>query len=132
MNAQIPLEFRWSSPLGISAALLLGYGALNTLVGVVIPFLSRRTGTAGFATQPTLDLITILWLGFGLFQISLVWFGVRAGYPWAFWTVALADLAQPIGWIAYGVQTRDWSAPLFLYDAIFLLPAIILGWIGLR
>jgi hypothetical protein len=42
-----------------------------------------------------------------------------------------ADTAQLAGWIIYGLQTRDWATPLFLYDAIFLLPAAVLGWIGL-
>ena len=132
MSAQSNVDFRWLSPLGVSVILLLGYGVLNVLVGLVIPFLSRRTGTAGFASQPTLDLMTMLWLAFGLFQGGLVWFSVRAGQPWAFWTVIAADAAQLLGWVLYGAQTRDWTAPLLLYDAIFLLPALVLGLIGLR
>lgn len=132
MNPTPAFDFRWLSPLGISATLFLGYGGLNTLVGLVIPFLSRRTGTDGFASQATLDLMTMLWLAFGLFQLGLVWFGLRAGYPWVLWMVAVADLIQLVGWIFYGVQTRDWGAPLFWYAALFLLPATVLGWIGLR
>ena len=77
--------------------LLFGYNVLNTLVGVVIPFLSRSTGTSGFATQPTLDLMTMLWLAFGIFQLGLVWFGVRTGQWWAFWLVVAADAAQLAG-----------------------------------
>jgi hypothetical protein len=130
MNPPADFEFRWLSPLGISLVLLLGYGVLNTLVGLVIPFLSRRTGTAGFATQPTLDLITMLWLAFGLVQLGLLWFGARLGLRWAFWTAVVADAVQLFGWALYGSQTRDWTAPLFWYDCLFLLPAIVLGWIG--
>jgi hypothetical protein len=44
----------------------------------------------------------------------------------------VADIAQLVGWIAYGVQSHDWYAPLFSYDAIFLIPGAVLGWIGLR
>jgi hypothetical protein len=132
MSSQNAVEFHWLSPLGVSVALFLGYGVLNTLVGVVIPFLSRRTGTAGFTSQPSLDLMTMLWLGFGLFQLGIAWFGLRAGQLWAFWLLAASDVAQLVGWIAYGMQTRDWGAPLFWYEVIFLIPATALGWIGLH
>jgi len=132
MNPETTFRFHWLSPLGISVVLFLGYGILNTLVGVVIPFLSRRTGTTGFTTQPILDLMTMLWLGFGLFQIGIVWFGLRERQIWALWLLIAADLAQLIGWIFYGVQTHDWGPPLFWYDVIFLVPAAVLGWMGLH
>lgn len=132
MSAQTVGEFKWLSPLGASVVFFLGYGVLNTLVGVVIPFLSRRTGTAGFTTQPSLDLMNMLWLAFGLFQLGLAWFGLRAGQAWAFWFLAAADAAQLAGWVAYGLQAHDFTAPLFWYDAIFLIPAVVLGWIGLQ
>ena len=132
MNPSSAFNFRWLSPLGMAVILFLGYGLLNTLVGVVIPFLSRRTGTAGFAPQPSLDLMTMLWLGFGLFQLGVVWFGLREGQAWALGIVVAADLAQLAGWSLYGVQTRDWGAPLFWYDVVLLVPAAVLGWIGLR
>ncbi len=105
MSAQAAAAFRWLSPLGIAVMLFLGYGVLNTLVGVVIPFLSRQTGTSGFATQPSLDLMTQLWLAFGSFQLGLVWFGVRAAQWWAFWVVVVADAAQLAGWLIYDIQT---------------------------
>jgi hypothetical protein len=132
MNDQSTLTFRWFSPLGFSVALFLGYGALNVLVGLVIPFLSRRTGTAGFSTQPALDLTTMLWLAFGIFQLGVAWFGLREKQAWALWVLTLACLAQLIGWVAYGAQTRDWGAPLFLCVAIIIIPATVLGWIGIR
>jgi hypothetical protein len=132
MDVQSVSKFHWLSPLGISTALFLGYGFLNTLVGVVIPFLSRRTGTAGFTSQPSLDLMNMLWLGFGVFQLGTAWFGLRAGQNWAFWFLAAADATQMAGWVAYGLQAHDWGAPLFWYDAIFLIPAAVLGLIGLQ
>ncbi len=124
--------FHWLSPLGISVILFLGYGLLNGLVGVVVPFLSRRTGTAGFAPQPTFDLMLMLWLAFGIFQLGLTWFGIRQGESWAFWLVVAADVAQLTGWVLYSWQTKDFTAPLLWYNAIFLIPAAVLGWIGLR
>ena len=120
-------KLRWLSPLGFSVVLFLSYGVLNVLIGLVIPFLSRRMGTAGFMPQPALDLITMLWLAFGIFQVRVAWFGLRYGQSWA-----LGMLAQLVGWIAYAWQTHDWSAPLFLCAAMIILPATVLGWIGLR
>lgn len=131
MSAQSTFEFHWLSPLGISVALFLGYGVLNTLVGLTIPGLSRRLGTNGLP-QYRVDLLSMLWLAFGLFQLSLVWFGLQQGQIWALWILAAADLVQLAGWIFYGIQTHDWYAPLFLYAAVFVVPAILLGWFGLR
>jgi len=131
MSNPTPFEFRWLSPLGVSVALFLGYGALNTLVGLVIPGLSRKLGTNGLP-QYRVDLLSMLWLAFGLFQLSIVWFGLREGQRWALFVLAAADLVQLVGWVFYGIQSRDWYAPLFLYAAVFVVPAILLGWIGLR
>lgn len=130
MSVQPAFEFQWLSPLGISVALFLGYGALNALVGVVIPGLSRRLGTNGLP-QHRVDLLSMLWLAFGIFQLAVVWFGLREGQTWALWVLGAADLAQLAGWVFYGIQTRDWYAPLFLYAAVSVIPAILLGWIGL-
>ena len=78
------------------------------------------------------DLGCALWSAIGIFQLAVVWFGLRQGQAWAFWVIVAADIAHLVGWIAYGVQSRDSYAPLFSYDAIFLIPAALLGWIGLR
>lgn len=86
MTIHPPLGFRWLNP---------GYSLLNTLVGVVIPFLRRRTGAADFTTQPSPDLMTVLWLAFGLFQLGIIWIGLCDGQAWALWVVAAAVL----GWI---------------------------------
>ena len=111
--------------------LFLGYGALNAIVGVVIPFLHRKSHNPQPAVH-IVDLGCALWLAFGIFQLGVVWFGLRQGQAWAFWVIVAADIAQLVGWIAYGVQSRDWYAPLFFYDAIFLIPAAVLGWFELR
>ena len=73
-----------------------------------------------------------LWLGLGILQSAVVWFGLHDGQVWALWVVAAAELAQLAGWIAFGVQTRDWYAPLFIVNAIIIVPATVLGWIGLH
>ena len=126
-----PTDFQWLSPLGLSAAIFLGYGVLNVLVGLAIPFLhrsSRRPEPAPYI----IDMWAFLLLAFGVFQIYTTWYGLQAENLSAALTLAVADVSQLTGWILYGRRTRDWGAPLFLYPAIFLLPAFVLAWIGLR
>ena len=103
MSGQTSFEFHWLSSLGISVALFLGYGALNAIVGVVIPFLHRKSHNPQPAVH-IVDLGCALWLAFGIFQLGVVWFGLRQGQAWALWTVASADLAQLIGWGLYAVR----------------------------
>ena len=81
-----------------------------------------------------------LWLAFGIFQISLVWFGMRDGQVWAFWTVVCANVAALVGWllVALAYAQKGVAFGLDLPPIVFLLPmflvpvASILGWIGLR
>lgn len=124
-------NFRWLSALGASAGLFLGYAILNILVGVAIPFVTRRVGTSGWP-QPAVDLMSGLWLAIGILLLGVTWFGLRLGQGWALWVAAGAGLAQLAGWIVCSRQTGDWFAPLFIYDALTLLPAILLGWQGLH
>jgi hypothetical protein len=169
MNSQIAAEFRWLSPLGISVILFSLYGLLSLVVGVVIPlilrkatdlpgnilFLSQRTDTTLFGRVPseliaedsvlaTLRFLMINWLGglwlcFGIFQLALTWFGLRAGQVWALVTLTLADLLL----IPYFVRIiRVYTGrgvhpnmvelpPLFSLQVIVPIAAI-LGWIGLN
>lgn len=81
-----------------------------------------------------------LWLAFGIFETALVWFGVREGLAWAFWTVVLCNVAVLAGWavIAWQFVRRgvllgfDLPPIAFLYAAIITPIAAVLGWIGLR
>ncbi len=81
-----------------------------------------------------------LWLAFGIFQVALVWFGMRNGEAWAFWTVVLANVAALAGWVLVAIPFVQKGVPLGfdLPPVVFLLPmfvvpvATILGWIGLR
>ena len=69
-------DVSWLSPLGISITLFLVYGALNVIVGLVIPIISRRLSSSGWP-QATIDLMSGLWLGLGILQSAVVWFGLE-------------------------------------------------------
>ena len=120
-------DFRWGSTLGISVVLFLAFGALNVLIGVLIPvfvrpdrltsnilFTSTRPDTALFGASPEmlmaqdrplgmLRYVMTLWLGglfvgFGVLQVAGAWFGLRAGHTWALWSLTVADLAIAPFW----------------------------------
>ena len=81
-----------------------------------------------------------LWLAFGIFQVALVWFGMRNGEAWAFWTVVLANVAALAGWVLVALPFVQKGVPLGLDlpPVVFLWPmfsvpvATLLGWMGLR
>ena len=105
-------DFRWASPLGAGVALFVGWGALNLVIGLLVPIVGRgetlvadilvlspRTDAAMFGADPAqlvrefppllaLQRVLIVWLGsalaaFGLLVIAVAYFGLRGGAPWA-------------------------------------------------
>ena len=84
------------------------YGALNTLVGVAVPFVTRRVGPGPWP-QSTVDLMCGLWLACGLLLLGVTWFGMRAGHSWALWLAAGTMAAQLAGWIAYVDEMHDYA-----------------------
>ena len=79
------------------------------------------------------------WLSFGVFEVALVWFGVRQGLVWAFWTVVFSNLVVLAGFasvarefIRRNVRLGFDLPPVALYALICTPIAIVLGFIGLR
>ncbi len=127
----------------------------NREVFGVILIISARTDTIVFGqapqellkTDPSLaQFRTILYfmlaglmLLAGSFQIAITWFGLRQGQVWAlaaltigglavlpYWYMALRPYFQP------GVNLTLGDTPPFMWvPAALLLPAVVLGWIGL-
>jgi len=72
--------------------------------------------------------------------ISLSWFGLRQGQGWALVALSLGGFAVlPFWWMALqpyfqkGVLlTLADLPPLMLIPGLLLVPAVVLGWIGLR
>ena len=129
---------------------------LNTEIDQQILIISNRTDSIVFGRAPSelrrddpalARLRTILFTIMGgllfvagFFLIALTWFGLRQGQTWAlaaltiggmvvfpYWFLALRPYFQP------GVNLTLADMPPFMWvPAVLLLPAVVLGWIGLR
>lgn len=124
-----------------------GWGGLILSARADSAFLGRPVGEMVQEDQMLTTVVdclmnvsACLWLAFGIFETALIWFGVREGLAWAFWTVVLANLAVLAGWasiswqfIRRGVRLGfDLPPVAFLYAAIITPIAAVLGWIGLH
>lgn len=163
-----PGAARWSSPLGMSAAMFLLSGALYALIGVLTPvmmdtdlgrqllMMSPRTDALLFGAEPSAILdsnpemvqLREVMAGFvggilvaiGVLIATVAWFGLRARQPWALIALSATGLLVLPFWylsfrpylaagIAFGLSDLP---PIFWIPAGLLLPAAILGAVGLR
>jgi len=168
MNTSATFSFQWLSPMGTSVALFIIFGLMGLLFGIGIPIISRRAPQFRsivtsrqadarlfghspeelFKQDPILetmyyaktDWLSGMWMGFGLLQLGLTWFGLRNGQHWALWTLTIGDIATAfysilVLWPYYsqGVPITLFDLPpVFLYPMILIPIAAVLGWIGLR
>jgi len=129
---------------------------VNSEFGKKILIISNRTDTELFGTEPSEllrnnpELAEFRTLFFsnaggsliiiGIFIISLTWFGLKQNELWAFITLVITGLiVLPFWYLTFrqyihaGISfTFSDLPPVFWIPATILLPAIILGWIGLR
>ena len=158
----------WFSPLGISVSMFLLSGFLHVLIGGLTPFLfnsdfgrkilffSNRTDAEYFGTEPEAllaknqDLVRMrrilpgfcgaALLALGIFIMSLSWFALGRGQPWALWTLGVCGLVTFMGWclslwpyhqagIRFALADLP---PLFWIPGLLLLPSLLLGWMGLK
>lgn len=128
---------------------------LNRRGGSEILFVSHSTDTAYFGGSPSdllasdaallkfrTMLLTVV-AGFlllaGFTFIFLAWFGLRSGQVWALVALAISGLLALICWglalfpyFQSGISVTIADLPPFMWVPAFLiLPAIILGWLGL-
>ena len=124
--------------------------------GADIIFVSHRTDTAYFDApssqlvspgSPLSKLRTLLFtvmsgllLLAGCLFVFVAWFGLRRGQAWALVSLGLAGLPAIAYWavalLPYfrsGIRVTLGDLPPFMWiPAMLILPATILGWIGLR
>jgi len=118
-------------------------------------FVSHSTDSAYFGASPSellastpaiaklrTLLLTVI-AGFLLLSGSafmlLAWYGLRTGQPWALGTLAIGAVLAIVWWtlalLPYfrsGIRVTLGDLPPFMWiPAILVLPAAILGWIGL-
>jgi hypothetical protein len=154
VNASSTFSFQWLSPLGISVALFLLYGAWHVLVGIFFPIYGRTGGSfKALITSERADMVVFgkppaillredsalatvrqsmadwqsgLWFCFGIFQIALARFALRQGQRWAIWTLTLADLGM-IPFVGLYLQPiLRASAPWGLFDPPPILMTAVL------
>ena len=158
---------RWTSPLGVSVLLFIAIGALWIVIGLLaVPlhkranpdylFVSTPTDTAYFGGIPSelappgsalaklrtllLTVISGLLVVAGVLVVSVAWFALREGHPWALATLAVG-LAFAVGFWALALLpyfqaqipvTLGDLPPFMWVPAALLIPATVLGWIGLH
>jgi hypothetical protein len=79
------------------------------------------------------------YLAAGCLFLTITWFGLREGRAWAFTTLTGCSLAMlPFYYLALrpyfrpGVNLTLFDIPPFMWvPAVLLIPAVVLGWIGL-
>lgn len=121
-----------------------------------IVFVSTRTDTAYFgdtpshllSSDPALDrfrtqMLTVI-AGFlllaGTLFIAVAWFGLRTRSSWALVALALGGVLAVTFWVVAllpyfraGVRLTFADAPPFIWvPGILIVPASVLGWIGIR
>ena len=161
-------DFNWLSPLGISVALFLLYGAVYVLIGAFTPVMadsdigrrtlviSNRTDRIVFGDSPEnllrndpaltklrttiFNMLAGMLVAAGILVIAVAWFGLRQKQAWALGALALAGIAVlPFWWLVFrpyfqaGAPVGFFDIPPFMWvPGVLLIPAVVLGWIGLQ
>ena len=129
---------------------------VNSEFGRRILIISNRTDTELFGTEPSEllqknpELAKFRTLFFsnaggsliviGIFILSMAWFGLRQHEFWAFLTLTITSIIvipfwyltfQPYLQAGISINFSD-LPPIFWIPTLVLIPAIVLGWVGLR
>jgi len=129
---------------------------LDSSLGRSILFISTRTDTELFGKSPTeilaqnpemVQLRSVLkgvmggWITvIGMLILAVTWYGLRAKAMWALSTLVLTGGIMIVFWyvtfrpyITAGISFHlSDLPPIFWIPAVMLIPAGILGWVGIR
>jgi hypothetical protein len=149
-------DFHWLSPLGISVALFLLYGAVYFLIGALAPVMqntaigrqatisnpAKDSALLGSATPDLLqaspallklrtmllNMIGGLLVTAGILVLAVTWFGLRQGQGWALGTLALAGLAVfPFWWLVFRPFGEAGIRVGLDWPPFMLVPTVLLG-----
>ena len=161
-------KFSWKSLLGLSVLLFLLYGIFNVFAAIKVPTALHSMGSGAMGglivsnsadakvlgqdlmSLPTtnqalndylvayMDTMCMMMMGFGIFQVAIVWFALRKRQLWALWTLALADLSFIPYWMniaqtysKYGISNGEvWAAfgSFFYVVIVAVVVATIAGY----
>ncbi len=156
MTSQLMLEFRWLSPLGISVALFMIYGAFYVLIGALTPVMmntqigqqvtfssSKKDSvllggplTELLQTSPALakirrmllNVIGGLLVAAGILVMTVTWFGLKQAQVWALVALALAGVVVlPFWWLVFRPFAEAGIAVGLDLPPFMLLPGILLA-----
>ncbi len=129
---------------------------LNAKIGGQALIITSRTDAVVFGGSPAdllqaspalaqlrtilLTIIGGLLVAAGSLFVALAWFGVRQGQTWALGSLTLAGIVVLPFWLLVLWPYFQKGAPIALIDvppfmwvpAALLIPAAVMGWIGLR
>lgn len=129
---------------------------MDTAMGKSILIISSRTDTEFYGAEPASLIAGAPWFAklrsvvswgagamiliVGLFIIALAWFGLRSFQPWALTILGITGALEILGWLMtlrpYHLAGIRFSLsdlpPVFWIPAALLLPALILGMMGLK
>ena len=112
----------------------------SLLFGSAPPDLLRGNRSLATFRSIAVNIIAGLLVAAGILIIAVAWFGLRGGQAWALGALVIAGMAVlPFWWVAFRPYGSA-GIPLWLGDippfmtipAALLVPAAILGWLGLR
>jgi hypothetical protein len=84
--------------------------------------------------------VAALLVGIGTLELTVAWFGLRAGEKWALAALAISGLVMlPILYLSFApfreagvsIALREWP-PYQWVPAVLIWPATVLGYLGLR
>jgi hypothetical protein len=156
VNSPSTFSFQWLSPLGISVALFLLYGAVYLLIGALtpimmnteigqqvtvsstekddallggpLPALLRASPALAKLRTMLLSMIGGLLVTAGILVLTVTWFGLRQGQGWALAALALAGVAVfPFWWLVFRPFGEAGIRVGLDWPPFMLIPTVLLG-----
>ena len=111
----------------------------NALLGGRTPDLLKANPALAKVRAMLLNMVGGLLVAAGILVLAVAWFGLRQGQTWALAALGLAGVSVfPFWWFVFrpfaeaGISVGFDLPPFMLIPGLLLVPAVVLGSIGLR